>query len=76
MTIITEHNPIESTGAIITDDGFCLRIPKECVYTLSQHNLLLIYCVEYKGNYYIKPSGLANNNVLEVIRHTPVAPDT
>ena len=75
MTTITEHNPIESTGAILTDDGFCIRLPQECVYTLSQHNLLLIHCFEYKGNYYLKPSGITNNQVLEVMRHTPVAPD-
>lgn len=71
-----EPNPIESTGAILTEHGYCIRIPKQCVFSLSTHNLLLVNAVEYKGNFYLKPSAFTNKDVMEVMRHTPELPDS
>lgn len=62
-------------GAILNDTQWCLRIPKECVYTLTQHNLLNIYCVEFHNNYYLKPEGFNNEAIMTILTNTPVIPD-
>ena len=68
-------SPFESTGAILVNGEWCFRLPKECVKTFTNHNLLITFCVEQKGNYYLRYEGLSNIDVLTILSRTAVAPD-